>query len=249
MIRHFAILIDGDNENTLGYACSRDILNISKKLIQDVSIDKKDIFTFFHNMQRDVYVKQLSKIGITNFYENSLDNIKKCFDYVVSMSQHEHVIIFLHYSGHGYQIRDNDGDEIDGCDEIFLGHTMKDDYIWENLITRLSKETHIFLSIDACHAGSGADLPYVWKNNEWKLSKNKNIIAQCSGYSISACNDSQCSQQDVGETTGFSGSLTAGLCDSCHFNELIHNPIKYFNELSKRLGKLNQTVELYSIQK
>lgn len=249
MTKYVAILIDGDNENTLGYACSRDLWNISKKLIDDLHIDVDNIFSFFHNTTDDKYIKQIAKLGINNFYHNSLENITKCFNHIISLSKKESITVYFHYSGHGYQIRDTDGDELDGFDEIFLGHTMTDDYIWNNFITKLSKQTHVFLSIDACHSGSGADIPYILKNNVWTIAKKKNFDANCTGFSVSACNDSQCSQQDVGETTGFAGSLTASLCDLCNFNELIYNPLKYFDILKIRLKKLNQSFELYSIQK
>jgi hypothetical protein len=249
MTKYVAILIDGDNENTLGYACSRDLWNISKKLINDIHIDVNNIFAFLHNITNDVYIKQIAKLGITNFYHNSLENVGKCFEHIISLSEKEHISIYFHYSGHGYQIHDTNGDEIDGLDEIFLGHSMTDDYIWNNLITKLSVHTHIFISIDACHSGSGADIPYIWKNNMWTLAKNKNIESNCSGFSVSACNDSQCAQQDIGDTTGFAGSLTACLCDLCDFKELIYNPLKYNDVLTNRLNKLHQTFELYSIQK
>lgn len=123
---------------------------------------------------------------------------------------------------------------------------MTDDFIWDNLIEKLSSSTHLFASIDACHSGSGMDFPYIWKNNMWILHKKKKYDSKCSGYSFSACNDTQYSSQDVGETTGFSGSLTAGICDCCNFSEIIYNPFIAYNILSERLKKLNQTVELYS---
>lgn len=248
MSRYIAILIDGDNENTLGGACSRDVWNITKKIISDINIDKKDIHTFFHNMANDRYIEKLLQLGVHNISQNSLCNIKKCFDEIITISKSEKIVVFFHYSGHGYQIQDDNGDEIDGCDEIFLGHTMRDDYIWDNLISRLPKTAHIFALMDACHSGSGTDMPYVWRNGHWVINKKKNINAECSGFSISACNDSQCASQDIGETTGFSGSLTAGVCDTCDFKELIHNPLQTYIALIPRLQKLNQNTELYSVK-
>lgn len=248
MQRYIAILIDGDNENTLGGACSRDVWNITKKILTDINIDKKDIYTFFHDVGNDRYIGKISQLGISNIMQNSLSNIKKCFDEVIKISKSEKIIVFFHYSGHGYQVPDDNGDETDGYDEIFLGHTMRDDYIWDNLISQLPNTAHIFALMDACHSGSGTDMPYVWRNGAWVLNKKKNIIAECSGFSISACNDAQCASQDIGETTGFSGSLTAGVCDTCNFEELIHHPLRTYITLIPRLQKLNQNAELYCVK-
>lgn len=243
MSQYIAILIEGDNENTLGGACSRDIWNITMKILNDLPIKHQNIHTFFHNMEKDRYIKKISQLGVTNISLNTLTNVQKCFDYVSSLSN---TIIYFHYSGHGYQIIDKSGDEIDGCDEIFLNKTMTDDYIWHNFIMKLPSSSHIFATIDACHSGSGLDLPYLWENNRWVCSKHTNIIAKCHGFSLSACNDSQCASQDIGETTGFAGSLTAGLCDFGNIFNSIHEPYDLYNFLTTRLAKLNQTVELYA---
>ena len=249
MAKYLAILIDGDIENSLGGACSRDVWNISKKLINDVRIEPNNVYAFFHDLKNDYYAQKVLQMGISNISESKLDNIKKCFDEIVRIAHQDNTIIFFHYSGHGYQTSDPEGDEIDGMDEIFLGHTMKDDFIWDNLVSKLPETSYIFALLDACHSGSGMDMPYVWKNNGWSLAKRTNIEAKCCGYSISACNDSQCSSQDVGETTGFSGSLIAAVCDECHLLELIHDPQKYYINICNRLRKLNQTCELYSVKK
>ena len=251
-MRFVSIIIDGDLENSLGGACSRDVWNISQKFINDLHPNLNDMFLFFHNLSRERYVSKLNQIGINNIFESNLQNISKCFETVLNIAnsekeKKEKIIILYHYSGHGYQIHDSEGDEINGMDDIFLGHSMKDDFIWDNLISKLPENAHIFSLIDACHSGSGVDMPYIWSKNSWTLHKLKNISAQCSGFSLSACNDSECASQDVGETTGFSGSLTAGICDCCNFNDIFFNPFPIYNILLQRLKKLNQTVELYSV--
>lgn len=244
-MNYLAILIDGDVENSLGGACSRDVWNISKKILTDLPIDPSNIFTFFHNPTRDIYVEKIKNLGITHIDYSTTATIKNCFNYVVTLSNVQSLSIVFHYSGHGYQVNDVDHDEIDGLDEIFLGHTMTDDFIWANLIEKLSSRTRIISLIDACHSGSGMDFPYIWRNNKWILCKNKNVFAKCIGYSLSACNDNQLASQDVGETTGFSGSLTAGICDCGNFVDMFECPFNIYNLLIPRLKKLNQTVELY----
>lgn len=242
---YIAILIDGDNENTLGGACSRDIWNMIIKMMRELNIERQNIHTFFNN-PTDRYTTKLRNFGITNIEHNSLQNIKKCFDGVVEQAKQAEATVFFHYSGHGYQVADNNGDEVDGMDEIFLGHQMRDDYIWDNLVAKLPSNAKLIGTMDACHSGSGMDLPYQWNGSQWILAKKNNIKADCVAYSFSACNDGQCASQDIGETTGFAGSLTAGVCDLLNLLELVNQPTEVYKKLSERLQKLGQIVELYT---
>lgn len=248
MTTYLAIIIEGDNENTLGGACSRDVWHITNKLLRDIPIKMTDIHIFFRSYITDIYAHKLMQMGIKNIQTNLIDNIKRCFDECVEKSKQGETVIFYHYSGHGYQILDKEDDEVDGYDEIFLGRTMKDDFIWDNFVKRLSNKTRLISFVDACHSGSGMDMPYKWQNDKFVLSKKKCIEAECEGISFSACNDSQCASQDIGETTGFSGSLTAGICDLCNLMEMIKDPLKCYDILVTRLQKLNQNVEMYSVQ-
>jgi hypothetical protein len=73
-------------------------------------------------------------------------------------------IAILHFSGHGSQIRDESGDEIDGFDETLVTYDDRmpgkfgiiDDEI-NGLIAELSKKTKtITLIFDSCHSGAAA---------------------------------------------------------------------------------------------
>ena len=253
MERIVAILIEGDNENSLGGACARDIWNISKKLVNETTINPHDIFTFFHELDTnkfvDKYTEKITQLRVPNISSNTIENIKHIFDDVVKLSHQQNITIFFHYSGHGFQVADPEGDELDGLDEAFLSSTMKDDFIFNHLVSKLSQPTKLFALIDACHSGSGIDLPYVYRNQSWLIAKHGDLNVNCSAYSLSACNDRQCATQDVGITTGFAGSLTAGFCDCCNFNSLFSNPIQCYVTLSKRLSLLGQTVELFCSRK
>jgi metacaspase-1 len=83
-------------------------------------------------------------------------------------------VVFFHFSGHGYQIPDDNGDELDGWDEALVpsnattdnGLIRPDnfyvDYIrddefgkWlDELRAKLGKEGNVMVSIDACHSGT-----------------------------------------------------------------------------------------------
>ena len=82
-------------------------------------------------------------------------------------------IIFIHFSGHGQQIVDNDGDELDGYDEAFIPYDaskyyqkngyqgenhLRDDEIGDflkDLGGKVAPDGDILVLIDACHSGTG----------------------------------------------------------------------------------------------
>jgi hypothetical protein len=151
------------------------------------------------------------------------------------------VVILL--SGHGYQTRDTtdpkSSDEADGMDEMINigGRTLTDDAIHAE-ISRFMCKT--ILLADTCHSGTMFDLP---------LAGPDTVLGNL--ISLSACNDSQLSMCDVGDKTGFGGSLTtAVLCDGV-LEKLVER--KTSNDvhlvralLQARLSKLNQQVILGS---
>lgn len=83
-------------------------------------------------------------------------------------------VVFFHFSGHGYQIPDDNGDETDGYDEalvpsdaIFDRGMIKSDEFYENYIRddelgnilddlreKLGTSGNVMVSIDACHSGT-----------------------------------------------------------------------------------------------
>ncbi|AAS51654.1 ADL266Cp [Eremothecium gossypii ATCC 10895] len=89
--------------------------------------------------------------------------------------------LFLHYSGHGGETEDLDGDEQDGKDSTLYpvdfetnGHIV-DDEIHDILVKPLAPGVRLTALIDACHSGSALDLPYMYSTkgiikepNVWK---------------------------------------------------------------------------------
>lgn len=81
-------------------------------------------------------------------------------------------IVYFHFSGHGQQIQDKDGDEVDGFDEALLpydalmefkpgvyegqNHLSDDELgqLYHRLTKKLGKNGHFLLTIDACHSGT-----------------------------------------------------------------------------------------------
>ncbi|KAF9903419.1 Ca(2+)-dependent cysteine protease [Linnemannia zychae] len=75
---------------------------------------------------------------------------------------------FLHYSGHGGQVNDLDGDETEGRDNcIFpLDHAengvITDDELHTLLVKALPPGVRLTAVFDCCHSGSALDLPYLY---------------------------------------------------------------------------------------
>ncbi|KAK7050944.1 Ca(2+)-dependent cysteine protease [Paramarasmius palmivorus] len=90
--------------------------------------------------------------------------------------------LFFHYSGHGGQTEDLDGDEADGYDEVIYpldhesaGHIV-DDEMHDILVKPLPPGCRLTAIFDACHSASALDLPYVY-STEGKI-KEPNLLAE-----------------------------------------------------------------------
>ncbi|KAJ1502340.1 Ca(2+)-dependent cysteine protease [Coelomomyces lativittatus] len=75
--------------------------------------------------------------------------------------------LFLHFSGHGYQVKDISGDELDGYDEAILpcdfeteGYIL-DDVLYDILVRPLKEGVRLTVVFDSCHSGTALDLPYI----------------------------------------------------------------------------------------
>ncbi|KAJ1497054.1 Ca(2+)-dependent cysteine protease, partial [Coelomomyces lativittatus] len=68
--------------------------------------------------------------------------------------------LFLHFSGHGYQVKDISGDELDGYDEAILpcdfeteGYIL-DDVLYDILVRPLKEGVRLTVVFDSCHSGT-----------------------------------------------------------------------------------------------
>ena len=99
------------------------------------------------------------------------DGILNAFDQLLKSSE-EGDIIYFHFSGHGQQIKDEDGDEEDGYDEALVAYNaplnwydgydgkehVSDDELKEfikKLREKLGKKGQIIFVLDSCHSGTG----------------------------------------------------------------------------------------------
>ncbi|KXN84709.1 Metacaspase-1 [Leucoagaricus sp. SymC.cos] len=98
--------------------------------------------------------------------------------------------LFFHYSGHGGQTKDVDGDEADGYDEVIYpldfqqkGHIV-DDLMHEIMVKPLPTGCRLTAIFDSCHSGSALDLPYIY-STEGKV-KEPNLAAEAGQGLLSA---------------------------------------------------------------
>jgi hypothetical protein len=108
--------------------------------------------------------------------------------------------LWFHYSGHGSQVKDTDGDETDGLDEVIVPTDFRsagfitDDDIYG--IIQKSKCKTILL-FDSCHSGSICDLQWSYQVSGQTVTKtqttNKAISANPNIFCFSGCKDAQTS--------------------------------------------------------
>jgi len=87
-------------------------------------------------------------------------------------------VVFLHYSGHGQQYDDKDGDEIDGKDEALLpcdfpkAGPILDDDVYRKFVLPMKEGVHVISLMDSCHSGTGMDLPFVIQVGETEMRRS-----------------------------------------------------------------------------
>ena len=179
-----ALLYNCDPHKSLGGSCDRDITNVTKFLL---SLD---------DYHCEIYNRlDPNKYSFKDICNDFINNIKET---------HSFVVIYL--SGHGYQTRDNNGDELDGLDEYIstkFGRILDDD-IHSLLIEKIPSNVKFIGISDTCHSGSMFDLTYPVNLN----SKIYNCL------SIGACADNELENCDIGHSIGFGGALTIQLLES-----------------------------------
>ena len=93
--------------------------------------------------------------------------------------------LFFHYSGHGSQAADSDGDEVDGYDETIVPVDAKsagqivDDEMNAILVQQLPPGARLTAIFDSCHSATALDLPFVYDcygNIKPQKASRKNLI-------------------------------------------------------------------------
>lgn len=145
-------------------------------------------------------------------------------------------VVYIHFSGHGQQITDLDGDEEDGYDEAWVAydalqeptpnyhgeHHITDDQLnaWlKQLRQKVGTNGRIIVVSDACHSGTAtrdiSDTSIIRGTSaSFKLSAPKKQYTKprdIEWVSISACSDTECNRQTKAHNGKPCGSLTYAL--------------------------------------
>ncbi|KAH8727200.1 caspase domain-containing protein [Phaeosphaeriaceae sp. PMI808] len=134
--------------------CINDVKNMSTYLNEFFGYKREDMVTLTDDQQNPM--SQPTKA-----------NILRAMHWLVKDAQ-PNDSLFFHYSGHGGQTKDLDGDEDDGYDEVVYpvdfrtaGHIV-DDEMHRIMVTSLKPGVRLTAIFDSCHSGSALDLPYIY---------------------------------------------------------------------------------------
>jgi hypothetical protein len=146
------------------------------------------------------------------------ENILKDIDWLVQCSQTQNARVFFHFSGHGTQQIDTDGDEADGKDECILSsdeQLISDDILHQQLAAQLSAHCSALILLDCCHSGSGMDLQYHFDvDNGTSTEENSESLAGASVQMISGCTDDKTSAGIRTNSGPSGGAMTISFHDT-----------------------------------
>jgi hypothetical protein len=157
-------------------------------------------------------------------YPNKTNMMAQIQELVKFAKEHEHerVCLFFSYSGHGSQVRDLNGDEEDGQDEVLCpidwetNGFIVDDDLRKSLINHLGSHVTLVVLVDACHSGTMLDLKYMYSCDHKNTYKcyGKYRDTKCKVIMISGCRDDQTSSDadimdKVTKTEEYQGAMTA----------------------------------------
>ncbi|KAI1751990.1 caspase domain-containing protein [Xylaria castorea] len=148
--------------------CINDANNLSAFLIEH-----------YHYKREDMII--LTDDSRDRMLQPTKANIIRALQWLASGAQ-PNDSLFLHFSGHGGQTKDTDGDEDDGYDEVIYpvdfkqnGHIV-DDELHHVVVKPLVAGVRLTAIFDCCHSGSALDLPYLYSTKG--VLKEPNLAAE-----------------------------------------------------------------------
>jgi metacaspase-1 len=134
--------------------CINDVKNMSTYLNQSFNYAREDMVILTDDQQNPMSLPTKA-------------NILRAMHWLVKDAR-PNDSLFFHYSGHGGQTPDLDGDEEDGYDEVIYpvdfrtaGHIV-DDEMHRIMVKSLPAGVRLTAIFDSCHSGSALDLPYLY---------------------------------------------------------------------------------------
>ncbi|KAI1438050.1 caspase domain-containing protein [Xylaria sp. CBS 124048] len=161
--------------------CINDVRNMSAYLVEHFGYKREDMVILTDDQQNPM--SQPTK-----------QNLLRAMHWLVKGAE-PNDSLFFHYSGHGGQTKDLDGDEADGYDEVIypvdfrqVGH-ITDDEMHRIMVRPLQAGVRLTAIFDSCHSGTALDLPYIYSTQgilkEPNLAKEagQGLLGVISSYS------------------------------------------------------------------
>ena len=127
--------------------------------------------------------------------ENIINNLKALALQSANIEE-----LWIHYSGHGSQVRDVNSDEDDKEDEILIpiDYQTKGIITDDELLSILKTiKCRTILLFDSCHSGTVCDLPWLFEykssNSYLRTQPNKTVLSNPNIFMFSGCKDTQSS--------------------------------------------------------
>ena len=166
--------------------CINDTINMRNMLVDAYGYDLKNII----HLRDDTADKTKQPT-----HENIINNLK-----ALALQSGNIEELWIHYSGHGSQMRDMNNDESDKLDEILIpvdyqtSGVVTDDELLSILRTIKCRTILLF---DSCHSGTVCDLPWLFEykssNSYLRTQPNKSVITNPNIFMFSGCKDTQSS--------------------------------------------------------
>ena len=202
-IKKAALLIGINYFNTKYelYGCENDVRDMKQILIDNYNYKDEDI----------MILKESS--GNPDELPNR-KNILRALQWMVDKSNEGYNSLMLQYSGHGYYIRDINGDETDGFDECIVTSDffpITDDEFKRNFVNLINKDSKLFCLMDCCYSGTMLDLGYKYNIENFQLERESSVLSNVNALALSGCLDSELSADANFINGGWSGALTKNL--------------------------------------
>lgn len=123
---------------------------------------------------------------------------KRMLEYFRALADSKPKFVFLHFSGHGTQTVDKNGEELDGKDECLVTADLQvitDDEM-RQFISSFDESVSVTIVADCCHSGTIVDPPIVWEDEKvytCEASQGNLAPIRCNLITLSGCRDVQTS--------------------------------------------------------
>lgn len=185
-------------------------------------------------------------------------------------------ILVFHYSGHGGNTIDRNRDETDGRDETLIpldfqtAGEITDDWLFDNLVSKIPKDVTLWCFLDCCHSGTAVDLKHnyqstsryirgpiipenlVYRKEDWtdsfsySLERSREFIVGGNVCLFSGCQDKETSADAFIKNSG-QGAFTFCLLETLK-NNLQEDSLRYKNgtlKLRSILKEINGRLDCY----